>query len=129
MTQLGITRIDSLILSFLSSSGSKLDLEQIAASWSYAEEFVKCDKVTHLGISDLDTTQLKQFYEMPHHVKPSVNQINLDACCVIPPEMSNYAKENNIQLLTHNDPRGKQLKDYVRLNALTMIIISSNRYF
>ena len=27
-------------------------------------------------------------------------------CCVIPPELSEFAKANSIQLLTHSDARG-----------------------
>ena len=40
-------------------------------------------------------------------VKPVINQINLAVCCVIPPELSEFAKANSIQLLTHSDARGK----------------------
>ena len=40
-------------------------------------------------------------------VKPSINQVNLDSCCVMPPELVEFAKECDIQLLTHSDPHGK----------------------
>lgn len=40
-------------------------------------------------------------------VKPSSNQVNLASCCVMPPDLTAFAKEFNIQLLTHNDPKGK----------------------
>jgi len=39
--------------------------------------------------------------------KPYANQINLGVCCSIPEELNKYVKENNIQLLTHSDPIGK----------------------
>lgn len=39
-------------------------------------------------------------------VKPSSNQFNLASCCVMPPELTAFAKEFDIQLLTHNDPKG-----------------------
>lgn len=40
-------------------------------------------------------------------VKPSSNQVNLASCCVMPPDLTAFAKEFDIQLLTHNDPKGK----------------------
>lgn len=40
-------------------------------------------------------------------VKPSINQVNLTTCCVIPPELTEFAKEHDIQLLTHCDPPGR----------------------
>lgn len=41
-----------------------------------------------------------------NQVKPSVAQVNLDVCCVVPPEMQEFTKDHEIQLLTHNDPAG-----------------------
>lgn len=40
-------------------------------------------------------------------VKPSSNQVNLASCCVMPPDLTAFAKEFDIQLLTHNDPKGE----------------------
>uniref|UniRef100_A0A0K8RKL6 GCS light chain n=1 Tax=Ixodes ricinus TaxID=34613 RepID=A0A0K8RKL6_IXORI len=57
-----------------------------------------------VGVSDLDSSQLKELYNWAK-VKPSVNQVNLDSCCVIPQEMAEFAKVSNIQLLTHSDPK------------------------
>ena len=31
-------------------------------------------------------------------------QVNLKSCCVVPEELSTYAKENKLTLLTHSDP-------------------------
>lgn len=39
-------------------------------------------------------------------IKPSSNQVNLASCCVMPPDLTAFAKEFDIQLLTHNDPKG-----------------------
>lgn len=48
-------------------------------------------------------------------VKPSSNQVNLASCCVMPPDLTAFAKEFDIQLLTHNDPKGVyfEVNDYV----------------
>lgn len=51
-------------------------------------------------------TSINRF--LPWQVKPSVDQVNLESCCVIPPELSDYAKKHGLQLLTHNDPRSKK---------------------
>lgn len=42
-------------------------------------------------------------------VKPNIVQINLTACCVVPPALQEFTKQNDIQLLTHSDPAGKYL--------------------
>lgn len=44
-----------------------------------------------------------------YQVKPSSNQVNLASCCVMPPDLTAFAKEFDIQLLTHNDPKGEVL--------------------
>lgn len=36
-------------------------------------------------------------------MKPSVDQINVRDCCVVPRPLIWYAKERGIELLTHND--------------------------
>jgi hypothetical protein len=46
-------------------------------------------------------------------VKPCIVQINLATCCVVPPDLQEYAKLNDILLLTHNDPRGKSWQSWV----------------
>lgn len=42
-------------------------------------------------------------------VKPNIVQINLATCCVVPPALQEFTKENDIQLLTHSDPSGEYL--------------------
>ncbi len=38
---------------------------------------------------------------------PALNQINLVSCCKMPEELVELAKINNVQLTTHNDPKGE----------------------
>jgi hypothetical protein len=47
------------------------------------------------------------FVSSEFQVKPTVNQVNLASCCVMPPELVKYAGESDIQLLTHNDPKSR----------------------
>lgn len=40
-------------------------------------------------------------------VKPSVNQLSLDSCCIIPQDLAQYARANGIQLTSHHDAVGQ----------------------
>lgn len=50
-------------------------------------------------------------------MKPAVNQVNLESCCVMPAEMTAFARDHDIQLLTHNDPKGR----YSNVASLTIV--------
>lgn len=104
MSALNITFIDTLTIS-PPPACAKGSIEEMKPMWSCAVSNVKQGKIKELGVSDLDTDQLKELYEWAEETKPSTNQINLDACCVIPPEMNEFASMKEIRLLTHNDPR------------------------
>lgn len=41
-------------------------------------------------------------------VKPTTVQVNLSSCCVVSQELSAFAQQNDVQVLTHNDAAGKQ---------------------
>lgn len=104
--QLSINEIDSLTLSFTPDE-QQTNLELIKPLWSVLESKAK-EELLEIGVSDLNTQELiSLFNNGSNKVKPMFNQINLDSCCTIPPKMSEFAKQNNIRLLTHNDPRGK----------------------
>lgn len=42
-------------------------------------------------------------------VKPTTLQVNLSSCCVVPQELSSFAQQNDVQVLTHNDAAGEIL--------------------
>lgn len=114
MEELGITVIDSFILSLPPlTSDEKLTLDHIKPLWIELEKLVKDSKILTIGVSDLDTSELVELYNWTQ-VKPSVNQVNLDSCCVMPPEMTAFARDNDIQLLTHNDPKVLLSKDMLQ---------------
>ncbi|XP_013785995.1 glutamate--cysteine ligase regulatory subunit-like isoform X1 [Limulus polyphemus] len=105
MNNLGVTLVDSLILAFPTlPAPQKLTLLHIQPVWKILEDLVRNERVVTIGVSDLDSDQLRDLYEWAK-IKPSVNQVNLESCCVMPPEMTSFARENDIQLLTHNDPK------------------------
>ncbi|KAF8797195.1 glutamate--cysteine ligase regulatory subunit-like isoform X2 [Argiope bruennichi] len=105
MNSLDVNVVDSLILSLpLKSLEEKFDLEKMKPLWTILENFVHEGKLITIGVSDLDTPELAELYEWAE-IKPSVNQVNIESCCVMPPELTAFAKEHDIQLLTHNDPK------------------------
>lgn len=101
MSKLEVNLVDSLILTLPSDQSVN---ETWKPLWKVLEEQVDQKKLVTIGVSDLDTQKLQELYQWAK-VKPSVNQVNLESCCVMPPEMSAFAKENDIQLLTHSDPK------------------------
>jgi glutamate--cysteine ligase regulatory subunit len=57
-----------------------------------------------LGLADLDSESLQDICSKAA-VKPAIDQLNVDVCCSPPDELVTFCKDNEIQLLTHNDPR------------------------
>ncbi|KAI0222849.1 Glutamate--cysteine ligase regulatory subunit [Lamellibrachia satsuma] len=100
LTDLGIAHIETVLLAF---SEKHRNLDTLQASWVALEKLHKCLKVFTLGVADLNKTQLEELYTWAE-VKPSINQVNLDSCCVMPTELVEFAKDYDIQLLTHSDP-------------------------
>lgn len=91
----------------LSYSGEAL--VQLQQLWKVLERYASADKIGQLGIADLDTESLQQLYASST-VKPTIAQINLSACCVVPPSLQEFCNANEIQLLTHSDPEGKSIE-------------------
>lgn len=81
-------------------------LNELKSLWNVLEDYALQKKICQLGISDLDTESFQQLYESSK-VKPTIAQINLRACCVVPPSLQEFCTQNEIQLLTHSDPEGK----------------------
>lgn len=121
---LNISRLDNLILAYhpgkaaavphvgresnastLSSVTSDNYAAELKELWTILEQFAHHKKIVQLGIADLDTATLEQLYK-GSSVFPSIVQINLSACCVVPPALQEFCNEHEIQLLTHSDPEG-----------------------
>ncbi|KAH9419219.1 hypothetical protein DERP_005723 [Dermatophagoides pteronyssinus] len=100
---LNLNQIDNLILSVQTDDMDQV-LTELESFWTFYETFVLNEKIRRLGTSDLNFTQLSDLYGWAKRIKPSSTQINLNTCCDIPADLSAFAKENSIQLLTHNDP-------------------------
>ncbi|RMC08478.1 hypothetical protein DUI87_14723 [Hirundo rustica rustica] len=102
---LGVAQLDSVIIAPPPvEDGTNLSLEYLQPYWKELENLVQNKKIVAIGTSDLDKMLLEQLY-LWAQVKPSSNQVNLASCCVMPPDLTAFAKEFDIQLLTHNDPK------------------------
>ncbi|CAG7728783.1 unnamed protein product [Allacma fusca] len=96
--------LDSVVVSFAGQSGSTpLSLDVMQKVWTTLEETVESSLVKMIGLCDVDSQLFIQLYEWAK-MKPSIVQINLASCCVVPPELATFTKEHDIQLLTHSDP-------------------------
>uniref|UniRef100_A0A8C3WEU2 Glutamate--cysteine ligase regulatory subunit n=1 Tax=Catagonus wagneri TaxID=51154 RepID=A0A8C3WEU2_9CETA len=102
---LGVAQLDSVIIASPPiEDGVHLSLEHLQPYWEELQDLVQSKKIVAIGTSDLDKTQLEQLYQWAQ-VKPNSNQVNLASCCVMPPDLTAFAKQFDIQLLTHNDPK------------------------
>ncbi|CAB3359287.1 Hypothetical predicted protein [Cloeon dipterum] len=80
-------------------------LTQLEPFWKQIESEIESGRILSAGVSDIDTESFVALHTNAK-VKPGIVQINLATCCVVPPALQSFAKENNVQLLTHNDPIG-----------------------
>jgi len=78
------------------------DVEAMINTWECLEEMHHSGLITRLGVSEFGVDRLSKFLARAN-VRPSVNQINVRDCCVVPKPLIVYAKQEKIELLTHND--------------------------
>lgn len=125
LKELHVSSIDLLIVSFpgisfdadddgeeeLSEEGSEADeLDTMIETWKTLVWLHKKGTIAQLGLAEFGSERLARFLPQAK-VKPSVDQINVRDCCVVPKSLILYAKKEKIELLTHNDctdilPRG-----------------------
>ncbi|CEL07650.1 Putative Gamma-cysteine synthetase regulatory subunit [Aspergillus calidoustus] len=85
-----------------SSTEQADDFDSTIQTWRTLESLHEQGKIAQLGVAEFGSERLARF--LPHtKVKPSVDQINLKDCCVVPKSLILYAKQEKIDLLTHND--------------------------
>ncbi|XP_050671539.1 glutamate--cysteine ligase regulatory subunit [Leptidea sinapis] len=78
-------------------------LPGIQVLWEVLENYVKDGRVQQLGVADVGGGCLYKLHAWAR-VKPTIAQINLASCCVVPPSLHAFCKTNDVQLLTHADP-------------------------
>ncbi|CAL8308157.1 unnamed protein product [Lota lota] len=102
---LAVSQLDSVIIAPRGlPEGTVQTLAHLQPAWEELEALVRSQKIAAIGTSDLDKDLLEQLYKWSQ-VKPSSNQVNLASCCVMPPDLTAFAKDYDIQLLTHSDPK------------------------
>lgn len=120
--ELGVSSIDLLIVSYpgvsfdadddgeeesdsdeqSANSDESHGFDAQVKSWRVLESLHEQGTIAQLGVSEFSSTRLEKF--LPEvKILPSVDQINVKDCCVVPKPLIMYAKEHNIELLTHSD--------------------------
>ncbi|ENN70260.1 glutamate--cysteine ligase regulatory subunit [Dendroctonus ponderosae] len=98
--QLNVKNVADVIVSLKRNSPDNLD--EIKETWRAMEDYVGRHVVGELGIADIEESTFRNLYEWAA-VKPSIIQINLATCCVVPPTLQAFCKEKDIKLFTHSD--------------------------
>ncbi|KAK3605869.1 hypothetical protein CHS0354_017774 [Potamilus streckersoni] len=123
LTELGVSFVETVLISLPEQGdGEELTLDSIKPYWEVLQGLVQKEQVLSLGISDLDKGMLEQLYQWAQ-IKPVIDQVNLESCCVIPKDLGEFAKQHDIQLLTHNDP-----KNIMPEQILQEVIAASSTY-
>ena len=78
------------------------DLGAMVETWTALETLHSRGIVKQIGLSEFGSERLEKFLPKTR-VRPSVDQINVRDCCVVPKSLILYAKQEKIELLTHND--------------------------
>ncbi|XP_076670388.1 glutamate-cysteine ligase modifier subunit [Andrena cerasifolii] len=100
---LNTNAIESLVIAYSGKEGSEDVLASLKHLWTGIEEYVKIGKLSSVGISDVNTDVFIDLFQWAN-IKPNIVQISLATCCVVPPALQAFTKENDVQLLTHSDP-------------------------
>lgn len=78
------------------------DLNAMKETWKALEYLHEKGLALQIGLSEFGSERLQKFLPKTK-VRPSVDQINVRDCCVVPKSLILYAKQEKIELLTHND--------------------------
>lgn len=102
---LNISSVQNVVLSYNNkqSEGQNDVIEKIKNIWKTLEKFVQDKKILQIGLSDVEELVFTTIYDWAN-IKPNIIQINLASCCVVPPTLQAFCKDNDVQLLTHSDP-------------------------
>ncbi|OJJ44413.1 hypothetical protein ASPZODRAFT_135239 [Penicilliopsis zonata CBS 506.65] len=78
------------------------DFDNMLQTWNTLETLCDQGMIMQLGVAEFGSEKLAKFLSHTK-IKPSVDQINVRDCCVVPKSLILYAKQEKIELLTHND--------------------------
>lgn len=74
--------------------------------WKKLRAAKSAGRIAQLGIADMDLDTILDIFD-DKTFDFTILQINTQTCCVVPPELQQFCKDHEIQLLTHSDPQGK----------------------
>lgn len=80
--------------------------ENFKFMWKKLRVAQAAGKIAQLGIADMDLETILDIFD-DKKFDFTILQINTQTCCVVPPELQQFCKDNEIQLLTHSDPQGE----------------------
>jgi glutamate--cysteine ligase regulatory subunit len=78
------------------------DDDDVLRTWRTLESLHDAGLVSKLGLSEFGTQRLSRVLKNAR-IRPSVDQINVKDCCVVPKPLIVFARQEKIELLTHND--------------------------
>ena len=78
------------------------DLDAMTEAWRALEDLHSKGIALQIGLAEFGCERLQKFLPRTK-IRPSVDQINVKDCCVVPKSLILYAKSEKIELLTHND--------------------------
>lgn len=78
------------------------EMESILLTYSTLEKLHDSGVVKNLGLSEFGTQRLTRVLKEVR-IPPTVDQINVRDCCVVPRPLIMFAKDKRIELLTHSD--------------------------
>jgi glutamate--cysteine ligase regulatory subunit len=105
LKELRVETIDLLIVSFYGMSfdgDCEGNDEEELATWPTMEALHERGVVKKLGLAEFGSEKLSKFMSKVK-VRPVVDQINVRDCCNVPPPLIQLAKQEKLELLTHND--------------------------
>lgn len=90
---------------FIWADNDSKSKENFKFMWKKLRLAQAAGKIAQLGIADMDFETILNIFD-DKKFDFTILQINTQTCCVVPPELQQFCKENEIQLLTHSDPQG-----------------------
>ncbi|KAI4108508.1 MAG: hypothetical protein L6R37_000944 [Teloschistes peruensis] len=85
----------------IDASDSELS-DAMLYAWRQVELLKSSGVALQIGLAEFGQDRLSKFLLRTKH-RPTVDQINVRDCCVVPESMMLFAKQENLELLTHND--------------------------
>lgn len=91
---------------FIWGDNSATSKSNFKAMWTKLRAAQAAGQISQLGIADMDLDTILDIFD-DKKFDFTILQINTQTCCVVPPELQQFCKDHDIQLLTHSDPQGK----------------------